>query len=67
VHAIEEDPSVNTNEAAQTGLTTIEILELCRDQLPTAAPPPHAPRRFGGEGYRNADRPPAPPSAPPAP
>jgi hypothetical protein len=45
---IEEDAGVNTNEAAQTGLTTIEILELCRDQLPTAAPPPHVPRRPGG-------------------
>ncbi len=35
---VEEDPSVSTNEAAQTGLTTIEILELCKDQLPTEAP-----------------------------
>jgi len=34
----EEALEVNTNEAAQTGLTTIEILELCKDQLPTAAP-----------------------------
>ena len=30
----EEALEVNTNEAAQTGLTTIEILELCKDQLP---------------------------------
>jgi hypothetical protein len=34
---VEEDPGVNTNEAAQTGLATIEILELCKDQLPTEA------------------------------
>jgi hypothetical protein len=34
----EEALEVNTNEAAQTGLTTIQILELCKDQLPTAAP-----------------------------
>ena len=34
----EEALEVNTNEAAQTGLTTIEILELCKDQLPTEAP-----------------------------
>jgi hypothetical protein len=34
----EEALEVNTNGAAQTGLTTIEILELCKDQLPTAAP-----------------------------
>lgn len=35
---VQEDASVSTNEAAQTGLTTIETLELCRDQLPTEAP-----------------------------
>jgi len=34
----EEAVEINTNEAAQTGLTTIEFLELCRDQLPTEAP-----------------------------
>jgi hypothetical protein len=34
----EEALEVNTNGAAQTGLTTIELLELCKDQLPTAAP-----------------------------
>jgi len=34
----EEALELNTNEAAQTGLTTIELLELCKDQLPTAAP-----------------------------
>jgi len=34
----EEAAEVNTNEAAQTGLSTIEILELCKDQLPTEAP-----------------------------
>ena len=38
--ATEEALEVNTNEAAQTGLSTIEILELCKDQLPTAAPSP---------------------------
>ena len=34
----EEALEVNTNEATQTGLTIIEILELCKDQLPTEAP-----------------------------
>ncbi|MEP6787589.1 MAG: hypothetical protein ABJB40_04105, partial [Acidobacteriota bacterium] len=34
----EEALEVNTNEAAQTGLTTIEILELCKDHLPTETP-----------------------------
>ena len=29
---------INTNEAAQSGFTTIELLELCKDQLTTEAP-----------------------------
>jgi hypothetical protein len=46
----EEALGVNTNDAAQTGLTTIEILELCKDQLPTEAPvrPVRDPRRAPG-------------------
>jgi len=57
---VEEDVRIYTNEASQTGLQVIEILELCKDQLPTAAaiwtrkfprfrqpspPPPHPPTR----------------------
>jgi hypothetical protein len=34
----EEALEVNTNEAAQTALTIIEMLELCKDQLPTEGP-----------------------------
>lgn len=34
----EEALEVSTNEAAQTGLSTIQLLELCKDQLPTEAP-----------------------------
>jgi hypothetical protein len=34
----EEALEVNTNGAAQTGLTTIQILELCKDQLPHDVP-----------------------------
>ena len=34
----EEALEVNTNGAAQTGLTTIQVLESCKDQLPTEAP-----------------------------
>ena len=34
----EEALEVNTNEATQTGLTIIEMLELCKDQLPNEAP-----------------------------
>jgi hypothetical protein len=57
----EEDAAINTNAAAQTGLTTIEVLELCRDQLPTAAPVVPGPR---GEESHGAAMP-APPSGPP--
>jgi hypothetical protein len=38
LNPVEEDLTMSTNEAAQTGLTTIQILELCKDQLPTEAP-----------------------------
>jgi len=38
LNPVEEAPGVATNDAAQTSLTTIELLELCKDQLPTAAP-----------------------------
>ncbi len=38
LNVVEEDPRLSTNEAAQTGLTTIEILQLCHDVLPEAAP-----------------------------
>jgi hypothetical protein len=41
----------NTNDASQTGLQTIEILELVKDQLPTAAPV-RAARGPGGRGAR---------------
>jgi YetA-like protein len=56
---VEEDPRMSTNEAAQTGLQTIEVLELCKDQLPTEAAV-RTVREFGR-------RPPAgaPPAAPP--
>ena len=37
LNPIEEDTSISTNEAAQTGLSTIQLLELCKDQLPTEA------------------------------
>lgn len=43
----EEALEVNTNNAAQTGLTTIQILELCKDQLPTEAPVRNIRRRDG--------------------
>ena len=38
LNPVDEDPAMSTNSAAQNGLTTIQILELCKDQLPTEAP-----------------------------
>lgn len=38
LNPVDEDPAMSTNSAAQNGLTTIQILELCQDQLPTEAP-----------------------------
>ena len=47
----EEALELNTNEATQTGLTMIEMLELCKDQLPTEAPAkPRRDRRPPGNG-----------------
>ncbi len=37
LHPVQEDARISTNEAAQTGLQCIELLELCKDQLPTEA------------------------------
>ncbi|MDI1249965.1 MAG: Tat pathway signal sequence domain protein [Lacunisphaera sp.] len=55
----EEALEVNTNEAAQTGLTTIQMLELCKDQLPTEAP-------VRTERVRKPRQPSAPPATPPS-
>ena len=37
LNPVEEDVRINTNEASQTGLQVIELLELCKDRLPTEA------------------------------
>jgi hypothetical protein len=34
---VQEDPRMSTNDAAQTGLTCIEVLELCKNALPMEA------------------------------
>jgi hypothetical protein len=34
---VEEDATISTNEASQTALQCIEVLELCKDQLPAEA------------------------------
>jgi hypothetical protein len=41
-----------TNGINQSSLNTIEVLELCKDQLPTEVPPPAPPGGRGGFGGR---------------
>jgi hypothetical protein len=53
LNPVDEAGRVSTNGAAQSGLSAIEILELCADQLPTAVPPPEPfPFGRGGRGGR---------------
>jgi hypothetical protein len=53
LNPVDEAARVSTNGAAQSGLSAIEILELCADQLPTEVPPPEAfPSGRGGRGGR---------------
>jgi hypothetical protein len=55
LNPFDEAAGVSTNEAAQSSLTAIEILELCKDRLPQEMPPvPEG--GFGGRGGRGAGR-----------
>jgi hypothetical protein len=47
LNAIEEAPFMSTNSTAQSSLTAIQVLELCKDTLPETMPPAEArpPRR----------------------
>lgn len=45
LNPIDEAPSVNTNNAAQSALETIAILEMCADHVPSEAPPRDEMRR----------------------
>ncbi len=49
LNAFDEAARVGTNGSAQSGLTAIEILELCKDALPNEVPPP-PPGGRGGRG-----------------
>jgi len=49
MNPIDEAPGVSTNTTAQSSLTAIQVLELCKDQLPAQLPPP-APAGPGGRG-----------------
>jgi hypothetical protein len=48
LNPLEEAVRVSTNDAAQSALTAIEILELCGDVLPAEVPPPPPTRSPGG-------------------
>jgi hypothetical protein len=51
VGPVHEDPMMSTNDAAQSSLSAIEILQLCSDQLPHDLPPP-PPSPFGERARR---------------
>jgi hypothetical protein len=44
LNPIDEAPFVSTNTTAQFSLTAIEVLELCKDHLPSELPPPEPQR-----------------------
>jgi hypothetical protein len=68
LNAFDEAARIGTNGSAQSGLTAIEILELCADALPTEVPPPEAfPGGRGGRGGRGARGGTTPPTAAPDP
>jgi len=51
MNPIDEAPGVSTNGTAQSSLTAIQVLELCKDRLPEELPPP-APAGARGRGGR---------------
>ena len=62
LNPVDEAARLGTNGAAQSGLTAIEVLELCADQLPNDVPPPEAAPAGRGPRERADDaRPPATP------
>lgn len=54
--SVHEAPGVSTNDAAQSGLTLIEVLALCADVLPNELPPAPPPQS-GGRGGQAPDSP----------
>jgi hypothetical protein len=64
LNPVDEAARLGTNGAAQSGLSAIEILELCADQLPKEVPPPQPfPSSRGGRGGREGrGGPPGPPT-----
>ncbi len=67
INPVDEVAGASTNDAAQSSLTAIEILELCKDQLPANPLPPDEGARGGNRGGRAQGGPPIPvPNNPPA-
>jgi len=55
LNPVDEAARISTNGAAQSGLSAIEILEMCKDQLPTEVPPPEtSPAGRTGRGARGS-------------
>jgi hypothetical protein len=48
LNPIDEAPFASTNTTAQSSLTAIQVLELCKDQLPAELPPAPPPVPRGG-------------------
>jgi hypothetical protein len=48
LNPVDEAPGMSTNDAAQSSLMMIQILELCADQIPAQPLPPPPPPQFGG-------------------
>jgi hypothetical protein len=53
LNPLDEAPGVSTNTTSQSSLQAIEILEMCKDQLPSDPIPPEQQGR-GGRGARGA-------------
>ncbi|HWA09811.1 MAG TPA: Tat pathway signal sequence domain protein [Opitutaceae bacterium] len=64
LNPVDEVIGASTNDAAQSSLMAIEILELCKDQLPANPLPPEEPGR-GGRGAGRGPAAPAPAQANP--
>ncbi|HEX2855452.1 MAG TPA: Tat pathway signal sequence domain protein [Opitutaceae bacterium] len=50
--AARDEAEISTNNVAQSSLTLIEVLEMCADKLPTAAPPADPARAGPVQGLR---------------
>ncbi|MEY2881674.1 MAG: hypothetical protein RLZZ15_4054, partial [Verrucomicrobiota bacterium] len=66
LNPVHESPGTSTNDAAQSGLTLIEVLALCAEVLPNELPAVPE-NEFGGRGGRGGRGRGGPPGAPPPP